>query len=364
MDLTSYNGPTYLPEATPATGLGHEIPCDRRFGFCLVLRMGPTDLLSSSRSELLPLRKKLKLTVMDLFVGKVYARRVPQAEKERNDKVDLTVSQGSKYVRIDQQVSLFTASLIDSIRLNVEMQIPPDLVHAMNLALAFEKKQKVTWATSSRKENWQGTKGYLNTAATSTIPTPNSSNMLSGISESKFMMNPDQKDVQEPEISLHAVTGQKSARTMQLRALMKGQGLLSLVDSVSTHNFISCTAAQRLGMQVQPGTGVNVSGQQGIFHGQQTSSKLQLHLLHDSDEHHSKLEQLLAEFIDLFQEPTGLPPMRNCGHRICLLPGSNPIVVRPYCYPHLQKAWQQIQAKFNPSLIGLNHSPSLPCVDS
>lgn len=80
-----------------------------------------------------------------------------------------------------------------------------------------------------------------------------------------------------------------------------------------------------------------VDGQQVVFHGQQTCSKLQLHLLHDSDEHHSKLEQLLAEFVDLFQEPTGLPPMRNRDHRICLLPGSKPVVVRPYWYPHFRK---------------------------
>ncbi|KAF3655276.1 hypothetical protein FXO37_16030 [Capsicum annuum] len=219
------------------------------------------------------------------------------------------LARGSKYVRIDQQVSLFTTGLIDSIRLDVEMQNPPNLGHAMNLARAFEKKQKVITATSSRKENWQGTKGYLNTAANATVPTPKSSNTLSGISELKLVSssapfikkltraemverrmkglcynydelysighqckklfwlevadpddeNPDQRDVQEPEISLHAITGQKSARLMQLRALMEGQALLSLVDSGSTHNFISCTEARHLGMQVQSGTGANVS---------------------------------------------------------------------------------------------------------
>ncbi|XP_070041540.1 uncharacterized protein [Nicotiana tomentosiformis] len=79
------------------------------------------------------------------------------------------------------------------------------------------------------------------------------------------------------------------------------------------------------------------SRKQVVFRGQQTCLKLQLQLLHDLDEHHSKLEQVLAEFADLFQEPTGLPPMRNCDYRICLLPGSKSVVVRPYQYPHLQK---------------------------
>uniref|UniRef100_A0A1S3X3P8 Reverse transcriptase domain-containing protein n=1 Tax=Nicotiana tabacum TaxID=4097 RepID=A0A1S3X3P8_TOBAC len=313
----------------------------------------------------------------------------------------------SKCVRVDQQVSLFTAGLIDSIRLDVEMCSPPDLVHAMNIARAFEKKQKLVRATSSRRETWQGTKGYFSTTTSSTIPTPKGSNAPGGITEPKLVSSsapfikklsraemaerrakglcyncdelysighqckklfwleladlddeePDHKDAQEPEISLYAITGQKNARTMQLLAIMKGQPLLSLVDSGSTHNFISYTAAQHLGMQVQPGTSAKVSvakgekvyskgtcpsvsfyihnqnfeadffvipldgfdivlgviwlqtlgpilwdfvtlemsftsnGKQVVFQGQQTRSKLQLQLLHDLDEHHSKLEQ-------------------------------------------------------------------------
>lgn len=81
--------------------------------------------------------------------------------------------------------------------------------------------------------------------------------------------NADHKDVQEPEISLHPITGQKSARTMQLLALMKGQALLSLVDSGSTHNFISYTTALHLGMKVQPGTSANVS----VANGEKVHSK-------------------------------------------------------------------------------------------
>ncbi|XP_070028898.1 uncharacterized protein [Nicotiana sylvestris] len=363
------------------------------------------------------------------------------------------LARASKCVRVDQQVSLFIARLIDSVRLDVEMCSPPDLVHAMNIARAFEKKQKLVWATSSLRETWQGTKGYFSTTTSSTIPTPKGSNAPGGITEPKLVSSsapfikklsrakmaerrakglcyncdelysighqckklfwleladlddeePGHKDAQEPEISLYAITGQKSARTMQLLAIMKGQPLLSLVDLGSTHNFISYTATQHLGMQVQPGTSAKVSvangekvyskgtcpsvsfyidnqnfeadffvipldgfdivlgviwlqtlgpilwdfitlemsfnsnGKQVVFQGQQTRLKLQLQLLHDLDEHHSKLEQVLAEFADLFQEPIGLPPMRNCDHRICLLPGSKPVVVRPYRYPHLQK---------------------------
>jgi len=49
------------------------------------------------------------------------------------------------------------------------------------------------------------------------------------------------------------------------------------------------------------------------------------------------LERLLDLFADLFTEPIGLPPERPCDHRIHLKPGTEPIAVRPYRYPHLQK---------------------------
>ncbi|XP_068663013.1 uncharacterized protein [Aristolochia californica] len=49
------------------------------------------------------------------------------------------------------------------------------------------------------------------------------------------------------------------------------------------------------------------------------------------------LPTLLTKFADLFQEPTALPPIRACDHRIRLKMGTKPVVVRPYRYPHLKK---------------------------
>ena len=46
---------------------------------------------------------------------------------------------------------------------------------------------------------------------------------------------------------------------------------------------------------------------------------------------------LFDEFSDLFQEPTSLPPIGACDHRICLFPDAGPMVVRPYRYPNRQK---------------------------
>jgi hypothetical protein len=49
------------------------------------------------------------------------------------------------------------------------------------------------------------------------------------------------------------------------------------------------------------------------------------------------LERLLDSYADLFDVPTGLPPARPCDHRIHLRPATEPIAVRPYRYPQLQK---------------------------
>jgi len=49
------------------------------------------------------------------------------------------------------------------------------------------------------------------------------------------------------------------------------------------------------------------------------------------------LDHLLNLFADVFTEPTGLPPARDCDHNIHLKPGTEPVAVRPYRYPQLQK---------------------------
>ncbi|CAM8999727.1 unnamed protein product [Rhodiola kirilowii] len=52
----------------------------------------------------------------------------------------------------------------------------------------------------------------------------------------------------------------------------------------------------------------------------------------------SALTEILDEFHDVFKPPHGLPPARSTDHSIPLLTGSNPVNVRPYRYPHYQKA--------------------------
>ncbi|KAF8389533.1 hypothetical protein HHK36_024048 [Tetracentron sinense] len=73
------------------------------------------------------------------------------------------------------------------------------------------------------------------------------------------------------------------------------------------------------------------------------SSGLLVHLFNtsihmDRHEEPADLQELLTAFTDVFAEPNGLPPNRSKDHRIELLPNSCPVSVRPYRYPHFQKA--------------------------
>ena len=50
------------------------------------------------------------------------------------------------------------------------------------------------------------------------------------------------------------------------------------------------------------------------------------------------LDELLAEFKDLFEEPKALPPPRPLDHTINLKPNSKPVNICSYRYPPKQKA--------------------------
>lgn len=46
-----------------------------------------------------------------------------------------------------------------------------------------------------------------------------------------------------------------------------------------------------------------------------------------------EIQQLLQQFALLFEAPTELLPSRACNHRISLIPGAQPVFMRPYRYP-------------------------------
>ncbi|KAL0541011.1 hypothetical protein IC582_021038 [Cucumis melo] len=63
----------------------------------------------------------------------------------------------------------------------------------------------------------------------------------------------------------------------------------------------------------------------------------QLIIKESVEELRPKFEQLELQFIDIFNMPAELPPMRQVDHRIQLKEGTDPINVRSYRYPHAQK---------------------------
>ena len=63
-----------------------------------------------------------------------------------------------------------------------------------------------------------------------------------------------------PLISLHALTGIRTADTMQVKVRMGNHQINALLDSGSTHNFISGLAAQHIGLNFINSRGVNVHG--------------------------------------------------------------------------------------------------------
>lgn len=71
------------------------------------------------------------------------------------------------------------------------------------------------------------------------------------------------------------------------------------------------------------------------------------------------LQQLIDFYVELFAEPTSLPPARSIDHQITLTIGTTPISIRPYWYAHSQKS--EIEAQVRDMLkTGLIHCSTSP----
>jgi hypothetical protein len=196
------------------------------------------------------------------------------------------------------------------------------------------------------------------------------------------------------------VAGVQVAKMVRLRVFIQGRVFLALVDSGSSHNFICDEVAQQLGVPLLPVraslnviiangdkllcrgfySGLDVlvgvqpfclpcfslalggydiilgthwlrvlgpilwdftrlsmtcflDGRRMAWQGEPGSTSASCRQLQAE----ALLDRLLEEFADLFAEPTGLPPACRHDHHIHLEEGSQPVAVRPYCYPQLQK---------------------------
>jgi predicted aspartyl protease len=73
-----------------------------------------------------------------------------------------------------------------------------------------------------------------------------------------LMDDPPAAAIDESFISLNAITGICTGDTMQLRLTVGTVPLTALLDSGSTHNFISTSAARRLGLHFHDSQGAQV----------------------------------------------------------------------------------------------------------
>ena len=71
-----------------------------------------------------------------------------------------------------------------------------------------------------------------------------------------------------PEVSIHAMTGISTGNTMLLDITVSQEPLVALIDSGSTHCFMSTTTAERLGLQPTPRPGLTV----GVANGERVAS--------------------------------------------------------------------------------------------
>jgi hypothetical protein len=78
-----------------------------------------------------------------------------------------------------------------------------------------------------------------------------------------------------------------------------------------------------------------------LWHASDTEgSRSSLHAISESandDNTGNLMDDLLEQFVPLFEAPIGLPPQRTRCHKIRLLSGTVPVAVRPYRYVHMQK---------------------------
>jgi hypothetical protein len=72
-----------------------------------------------------------------------------------------------------------------------------------------------------------------------------------------------------------------------------------------------------------------------------------------------EIEQLIADFVDLFQAPSALPPPRSCDHAIPLIAGAQPVKSRPYRFAPAMKdeIERQVQEMLSSGIIQRSNSP-------
>ncbi|KAL4323351.1 hypothetical protein GQ457_11G000120 [Hibiscus cannabinus] len=145
-----------------------------------------------------------------------------------------------------------------------------------------------------------------------------------------------------PVLSLQAMWGVTACETMKVKVVIGGSILIALVDTGSTHNFMSSAAVKNLGWEVDEKCNMKVTVTDGSsfervgwcrgvnWKAQENSFATKFLVLpfkggdmlefkKESSPIPEVLQSLLLEYEDVFEEPQGLPPERGQDHRITLV---------------------------------------------
>ena len=73
----------------------------------------------------------------------------------------------------------------------------------------------------------------------------------------------------------------------------------------------------------------------------------------------TSIQKILVEHVEVFQEPTQLPPERPFDHKIPLVPGAIPVHRKPYRYTPSQKdeIEKQVSEMLNNGIVQSSNSP-------
>ncbi|KAF2306107.1 hypothetical protein GH714_012587 [Hevea brasiliensis] len=159
-----------------------------------------------------------------------------QTPEEEMNQFEALVSRAGTLTQ-HQKVQLYLSGLQDSIAVEVELHHPTDLVNAMSISRLYERKlfPRSSAARDTRR---------------AAIPPDNR-----------------QSDT-DPEISLNAITGIRNPQSMRLiGSWMLGQVLI-LIDSGSTHSFVSAAKVEELNAVVNKQNGLKVH----VANGEQLTS--------------------------------------------------------------------------------------------
>nr|GEW42113.1 transposon Ty3-G Gag-Pol polyprotein [Tanacetum cinerariifolium] len=218
--------------------------------------------------------------------------------------------------------------LKDEIRLEVKLKKSRRLVEAMGMTRLVEEKnnlaRKPFTPNCNETENENPTNDALETQA----------------------------DVVQGEISFHAISRTILPQTLRLPERIQNKDVVILVDGGSHHKLQGFKASELSALKSHELMGIC-----------DAALLLQIVLVLPQVQPELSpspaIQKALTDFCKVFQEPSGLPPLRFHDHSIPLLPGSKPMSSQPYRQPYFQKnkTEKQVRELLSLGLIRPSHSP-------